>query len=88
MYHCSADNLNMDVENLEKMIQEFQSDTPLTEGKSIMLMKAVPDRMHTIIPGLIIADTLARQLGSSSVSYSDTGVREGFICAEILPTLK
>ena len=51
-------------------------------------MKAVPDRMHTIISGLIIADVLASRLGSSRISYSDTGVREGFICAEILPLLK
>ena len=88
LYHCDCYNTRMDVLKIEQMISEFQRDIPLTEEKTIVLMKAVPDRMHTIISGLIIADVLASRLGSSRISYSDTGVREGFICAEILPLLK
>lgn len=88
LYHCDRHNTRMDVLKIEQMISEFQRDIPLTEEKTIVLMKAVPDRMHTIISGLIIADVLASRLGSSRISYSDTGVREGFICAEILPLLK
>lgn len=88
LYHCDRYNTRMDVLKIEQIISEFQRDIPLTEEKTIVLMKAVPDRMHTIISGLIIADVLASRLGSSRISYSDTGVREGFICAEILPLLK
>lgn len=88
LYHCDRYNTRMDVLKIEQMISEFQRDIPLTEEKTIVLIKAVPDRMHTIISGLIIADVLASRLGSSRISYSDTGVREGFICAEILPLLK
>lgn len=88
LYHCDRYNTRMDVLKIEQMISEFQRDIPLTEEKTIVLMKAVPDRMHTIISGLIIADVLASRLGSSRISYSDTGVREGVICAEILPLLK
>lgn len=88
LYHCDRYNTRMDVLKIEQMISEFQRDIPLTEEKTIVLMKAVPDRMHTIISGLIIADVLASRLGSGRISYSDTGVREGFICAEILPLLK
>ncbi len=88
LYHCDRYNTRMDVLKIEQMISEFQRDIPLTEKKTIVLMKAVPDRMHTIISGLIIADVLASRLGSNRISYSDTGVREGFICAEILPLLK
>lgn len=88
LYHCDRYNTRMDVLKIEQMISEFQRDIPITEEKTIVLMKAVPDRMHTIISGLIIADVLASRLGSSRISYSDTGVREGFICAEILPLLK
>lgn len=88
LYHCDRYNTRMDVLKIEQMISEFQRDIPLTEEKTIVLMKAVPDRMHTIISGLIIADVLASRLGSSRISYSDTGVREGVICSEILPLLK
>lgn len=88
LYHCDRYNTRMDVLKIEQIISEFQRDIPLAEEKTIVLMKAVPDRMQTIISGLIIADVLASRLGSNRISYSDTGVREGFICAEILPLLK
>jgi exopolyphosphatase/guanosine-5'-triphosphate,3'-diphosphate pyrophosphatase len=40
--------------------------------------------MHTILPGLIIADALARRFHTQNIIYSDSGVREGFIYTEIL----
>ena len=49
-----------------------------------MLMRAVPERMHTIIPGLIIADVLARRFKSGVITYSDSGVREGYIYDQII----
>jgi exopolyphosphatase/guanosine-5'-triphosphate,3'-diphosphate pyrophosphatase len=51
---------------------------------TIMLMRTVPDRINTIIPGLIIADVLARQFQSKIVTYSDSGVREGYIYDQII----
>ena len=49
-----------------------------------MLMKTVPDRIHTVIPGLIIAEVLAERFHSKEITYSDSGVREGYIYSEIL----
>ena len=46
LYHCDRYNTRMDVLKIEQMISEFQRDIPLTEEKTIVLMKAVPDRMH------------------------------------------
>jgi exopolyphosphatase/guanosine-5'-triphosphate,3'-diphosphate pyrophosphatase len=56
----------------------------MTQEMSIMLMRTVPDRINTIIPGLIIADVLARQFQSKIVTYSDSGVREGYIYDQII----
>ena len=49
-----------------------------------MLMKAVPDRIRNVIPGLVIADVLARRFQSRIITYSDSGVREGYIYSEIV----
>ena len=47
-------------------------------------MRAVPDRMRTILPGLVIAALLAERFALPSIAYSDSGVREGYIYDRIL----
>ena len=47
-------------------------------------MRAVPDRLPTILPGLVIADVIAKRFGTRRITYSDAGVREGFIYSEII----
>ena len=47
-------------------------------------MKSIPDRINTVIPGMIIADAIARKFKSSNIVYSDSGVREGFIYRELM----
>ena len=48
------------------------------------LMLASPDRIHTLLPGLILADVLTSALNCREVVYSDSGVREGYLYSEIL----
>ncbi len=85
LYHKDKNNTVMDRTLLEKMMTTFRGDNPLTEEKSILLMKAVPDRMHTILSGLIIALVLSGHFHAGRITYSDTGVREGYIYEEIWP---
>ena len=47
-------------------------------------MRTVPDRMHTLLPGLVIAGLLTERFALSSIAYSDSGVREGYIYDRIL----
>ena len=47
-------------------------------------MRTVPERMHTFMPGLVIADVLAKRFGTLSIIYSDSGVREGYIYSKIV----
>ena len=84
VYKQPATNHRMDVRRLRSLITDFLCDDGITERMTIQLMTSVPDRMHTIIPGLIIADTLARRFHAKQIIYSDSGVREGFIYAEIM----
>lgn len=49
-----------------------------------LLLKAAPDRIHTIIPGLLALDTIARVYGLEDITVSPSGVREGYLQEKIL----
>ena len=66
------------------MIAVYGSGRPITEDETAVLLRAAPDRLHTIIPGLIIAHVLAETFGAADIQYSDSGVREGYIWKEIV----
>ena len=80
MFNQPAANTRMETKRLRTIIGNFL----MTQDMAIMLMRAVPERMHTIIPGLIIADVLARRFKSGVITYSDSGVREGYIYDQII----
>ena len=66
------------------MIKRFAISGSLSEKDTIILMKSIPDRINTVIPGMIIADAIARKFKSANIVYSDSGVREGFIYRELM----
>lgn len=49
-----------------------------------MILKVVPDRIHTLIPGMLILDTAAEYFKSERIHVSAFGVREGFLYARVL----
>ena len=79
LFNQPAANTRMETKRLRTIIGDFVSDHELTQEMTVALMRAVPDRMHTIIPGLVIADVLARRFKAKGITYSDSGVREGYI---------
>ena len=70
--------------HLPAMIARFGSGQPLSETNTAILLRSAPDRLHTIIPGMIIAHTLADTFAAADILYSDSGVREGYIWKEII----
>ena len=70
--------------DIEAIIEQFGSGRNLSEDEIILLMRAVPDRMHTVIPGLVIASEICKKFDVHGIRYSDSGVREGFLYAEVL----
>ena len=77
-------NTVIETDKLEDMIKNYSDNKNVAESALITLMQTCSDRLHTIIPGLIIADTLAKRFESRTITYSDSGVREGYIYKEIL----
>ena len=70
--------------NVPAMIGMFGSGTALSEEQTAVLLRAAPDRLHNIVPGMIIAHALAETVEAEDILYSDSGVREGYIWKEII----
>ena len=43
------------------------------------IIKAAPDRLHTILPGMAILEAVATRYGCASFAASPYGVREGYL---------
>ncbi len=84
MYSTSEDDTRMEQRRFREMIAHYVSDAPLKEEDAVRLMLAAPDRIHTLLPGLILADELTSELNCKEVVYSDSGVREGYLYSELL----
>ncbi|MBQ7197874.1 MAG: exopolyphosphatase, partial [Selenomonadaceae bacterium] len=84
MYGLPRRNMRMEVRRLRDILKRFQRDYELIVPDKVLLMRTVPERMHTFMPGLIIADVLAKRFGSHDILFSDSGVREGYIYSKIL----
>lgn len=48
-----------------------------------MILRACPDRVHTIIPGTLLMESLCLRLGCEKVKISHYGVREGYLCQKL-----
>ena len=47
-------------------------------------MKQVPDRINTRMPCMVIAEVLVNKFVCEKITYSDSGVREGFIYSHLV----
>ncbi len=58
-------------------ILRFVRDEP-RQGAELIL-KVAPDRIHTAIPGMIIADEIAKYINAKKIIVSSFGLREGYL---------
>lgn len=49
-----------------------------------LLLRIVPDRVHTLMPGLIILHGILTRCGAETFTMSTTGVREGYLLSRIM----
>ena len=49
-----------------------------------LIIKTCPERVHTIVPGILILDSIAKRLEIKELTISRFGVREGYLCQRIL----
>jgi exopolyphosphatase/guanosine-5'-triphosphate,3'-diphosphate pyrophosphatase len=54
----------------------FSEDRKLAQRN---IIKVAPDRIHTMIPGMVILDRIADRIGCESIHVSEQGIREGYL---------
>jgi exopolyphosphatase/guanosine-5'-triphosphate,3'-diphosphate pyrophosphatase len=62
-----------DLVHLKSMIK------PNDKGTYLTLIKHTPDRIHTLVPGLIILMSIMEYFNSKTIFVSKRGIREGYI---------
>ncbi len=80
-YNLGAGNSEMDCEKIHEMLKNFCSNKKNGMGR---ILKMVPDRIHTIIPGMIVLDEVSRYYKCKKVQISNWGVREGYMIEKVL----
>lgn len=81
IYNLPNDNNNINTAHIKEiltLIKNSHRDT-LTP-----ILRNVPDRIHTIIPGMIIIDTIADFFHSENIILSKYGIREGYLYERII----
>jgi exopolyphosphatase/guanosine-5'-triphosphate,3'-diphosphate pyrophosphatase len=84
LFQMNHKNVEIPTGTLLDIVWRFTRTMPMPSEEAVILMKTVPERIHTIIPGIIIASVLAQYFGSEKIIYSDSGVREGYIYDQII----
>ena len=84
LYGKNKYNTEIDARRIGDLIGRFAVDGSLEQADALILMKNIPDRIHTIISGMVIADVIGQRFGVERIIYSDSGVREGFIYSELI----
>lgn len=75
-------NTAMDANKLNDMIKEVIDRQPRDILDSILAVK--PDRVHTLLPGMIILNRLSKYFYCDTINISQTGVREGYVYNKLL----
>lgn len=68
-------------ENIKKIIKKCDESENALLRK---ILKVVPDRVHTIIPGMIILNTIVKFYDIKEIHVSPYGVREGYLFSKVL----
>ncbi len=80
-YRISDDCHSMTVEQLDGLCAFLCSGK---KAASDLILRLEADRIHTLIPGLLILQHILHLFGAQQLIISKYGVREGYLCQRIL----
>ncbi len=87
LFNIADGQMEIKVPNIKKIIkllENDQGDDLIPSDTLQILLKTVPDRVETILPGLIILHTLIRFFKAEVICISASGVREGYLRQHIM----
>ena len=75
VFHKPPESRSMTAEELREIYKLLKKD-----GRDTLrqILHAAPDRVHTLVPGLVILNTIIKAYGVEQVTASSSGVREGY----------
>jgi len=81
IYELSGENMVMESDKLGKMLALYKNN-----GKDILhrILQIAPERIHTILPGMMILNAIAKSSKSREIVISGCGVREGYLYGRVL----
>lgn len=85
-YKEDSYNTSMQADKFNSMIKEVIDREPRLILDAILEVK--PDRVHTLLPGMIILNRISKYFNAKEISISQTGVREGYVYNKLLGKTK
>ncbi|MDU3198968.1 MAG: hypothetical protein E6696_01460 [Anaerococcus hydrogenalis] len=72
----------MDRKKLKDMLKDLMD----YENKKLLdlILSVKADRVHTLIPGMIILNKISKYFKVDKINISQTGVREGYVYKKVL----
>ena len=81
-YKLEDDVRSMDVKDFDAMVKDLIKKSD--KKKMRMILDIKPDRIHTLLPGMIILNKIAKFFNIETINVSQTGVREGYVYSKLL----
>jgi exopolyphosphatase / guanosine-5'-triphosphate,3'-diphosphate pyrophosphatase len=79
-FNIPLSNRTVDPQQLKTLLKSFYHDK---DGVG-RILRVVPERIHTIIPGLILLRTIAKHYRCEKMIISEYGVREGYLIKTVI----
>lgn len=73
--------LSLSIDHIDEMIPLLHKPNKQTLHR---ILQIIPDRIHTITPGLLILQTISEYFGCETIYISGYGVREGYLYSKVL----
>lgn len=73
-------NRKVNPDQIKKLMKSFYR----SEGGVDRILRVVPERIHTIIPGMIILRTITKHFHCDEIIISEYGVREGYLIKTVI----
>lgn len=87
MFSLPPNNSVINAVNVKKILKKLENpegDEEVATDKLDLMLKVVPDRIRTILPGMIILQTVIKQFKAKMIHVSYMGVREGYLYQQVL----
>ena len=82
MFELSRENNIIFAENISELLKELKNSEKETLKR---VLRTSPDRVHTLLRGMMIMDTVCQYVKCRNIVVSPYGVREGYLYQKLFP---